>query len=449
MRKVIYWDACDPFLIGPYRPLKKQNVPFVVPVEPHRGFRFGRLISGGQWNRDWPAMDRIVALPIAEQPAADAVQRSEDGVLYFEEEGRKPVPICAKGIDGSIHWSVHPLEWISGLLNEEYVIKWTRPIASRIPFFNYSHLPHSLKGTLQRVLSAAAGDRRNSISFPALPIDNLVEDIRKVCAWLSSGSDVSPEGVWPNNCVAAMTLTHDVDTNWIFERKRWALLREIVDVETSLGYKGAWYIVGDQLHMARDAEAVGYITDGGHEIGSHGWTHDSKLNYLRVTRQERQMRKITRCLAGVNLRGMRTPWYSRSPQLSRVMSGYFRYDSSIPNSSAIFSGGSNSGSCTIFPYRLVNGLLELPMTLPPDSFSDFEDGYNLLRRITSELIDKGGVVVVVFHPQPHQSACPEGLRHYFRFLRNVAEAYREKVWRATPAEIIEHYRRTMGTIAPD
>ena len=52
--------------------------------------------------------------------------------------------------------------------------------------------------------------------------------------------------------------------------------------------------------------------------------------------------------------GRRTPCYSRSPQLFERLSDHFRYDSSVPNASGVFSTGSNSGCCTIFPYRAID-----------------------------------------------------------------------------------------------
>ena len=55
-------------------------------------------------------------------------------------------------------------------------------------------------------------------------------------------------------------------------------------------------------------------------------------------------------------------------------------------------------------------------------------------------------VVVILHPQPHQSANERGLSYYFDFLRELAQHYRDELWQATPHEIVRRYRDSlMGT----
>jgi hypothetical protein len=138
--------------------------------------------------------------------------------------------------------------------------------------------------------------------------------------------------------------------------------------------------------------------------------------------------------------GMRTPWYCRSAQLFEVLSAHFSYDSSVPNSSSFFSASSNSGCCTVFPYRPTADLFELPMTLPPDTAGPAPAVYERMEPICEQIVENGGVIVATLHPQPHQSAHPEGIEHWVGFLGRIAARYGERLWRATPAEIVERYR---------
>jgi hypothetical protein len=146
--------------------------------------------------------------------------------------------------------------------------------------------------------------------------------------------------------------------------------------------------------------------------------------------------------------GIRTPWYCRNFCLFDVLSRNFTYDSSVPNASGLFSSGSNSGCCSVFPYAAHDRLLELPLTLPPDSTAPVEEIYSILERTAGQIIDAGGVVVATFHPQPHQSANRRGLDHFFGFLQNIAERYAERLWCATPSEILRRYRSRLDECSP-
>jgi hypothetical protein len=92
----------------------------------------------------------------------------------------------------------------------------------------------------------------------------------------------------------------------------------------------------------------------------------------------------------------------------------------------------------------LGSLLELPLTLPPDTFPDLSAGYRKLRETADAIIAKGGVVVVILHPEPQQSANASGLSHYLAFLRGLDADYGEWLWRATPWEIVEHYRNVVA-----
>lgn len=437
---MVRWGDLDPFLTGPYRAsVETEGKRFDVPSSSSRNLQCGRIVSGEGWPPHLPTIDRLAIVPAIQRDRIGQDTCRRDTVLYFEPPGRELIPICTRHGDDLIRWNFHPAEWIHLLLSEAYVSKWARPLPSWIPFFNYSHLPHSIKGLLQRARSPVSGYVSRPVAFPTVPLDSLVDTIRQLChaLWLDSASRLA--GLWPGNRRAAVTLTHDVDTGWILEVAQSSLLKEILEVESSLGFKGAWYITADQLNPTRQHKALKLILEAGHEIGAHGWNHDSKLSFLSVARQEKRMLRIKERFAGLDIEGIRTPWYSRSGQMFDVLSRHFFYDSSVPNSSGYFSIESNSGCCSLFPYRPHSGLFELPMTLPPDTALHPEEGYDSLWALSHKIIERGGVVVTTLHPQPHQSGNKRRLAPYYAYLRKLASHHGQEVWCATPREIVRHY----------
>ncbi len=153
------------------------------------------------------------------------------------------------------------------------------------------------------------------------------------------------------------------------------------------------------------------------------------------------MQKIRERFAGLELEGVRTPWYARSPELFRVLARHFRYDSSVPNASGFFTTGSNSGCCSFLPYEATPGLIELPMTLPPDTAVPEATGYDLLLELCEPIIERSGVVVCTMHPQL-QSANPAALARYLRFLETLAERWGDALWPATARDVVSHYGST-------
>lgn len=437
----IDWREVDPFLAGPYSgPEGAGATAFEVPGAPPGGLEVGRLRAGPRWPGCLAAIDRLAAVP---EPDVSAGPGPDDAVLYLERSNGERLPLCSRGDGDRVRWSVDPARWIAGLLTERYVEGWTRPLPSRLPLLNYTRVPNAIKGALQP-RSRLDANRSNPIAFPSVPLDDLVETLRKLCMALASGGPVRPLPLWPEQRRAAVTLTHDVDTSWILEPRQRPLLDEILESETGLGYRGAWYVTANQLDRARHGPAVDAILEADHEIGAHGWNHDAKLDFLSASRQRRRLERARQRFAGLDAPGIRTPWYCRGPQLVELLGEQFSYSSSVPNASAFFSSRSNSGCCTVFPYRPAADLLELPLTLPPDTAGEPGPLYELLERLADRVIELGGVVVITLHPQPHQSANEAGLRAYAGFLRSLAERRGGELWQATPSQIVDRYREALG-----
>ena len=93
--------------------------------------------------------------------------------------------------------------------------------------------------------------------------------------------------------------------------------------------------------------------------------------------------------------------------------------------------------------------MELPLTLPPDDVVDPAAGYAVERMATDAIVERGGVVVVILHPQPQQSANSEGIAHFTRFLRWLRSTHGEHLWSATPSEIVNRYCERAGVDPSD
>ncbi|MFP8877952.1 MAG: hypothetical protein VCE43_00020 [Myxococcota bacterium] len=438
------WGNSDANLRGPYcRPAGGRPIPFAVAGGSTLDIGFAHVRSGPAYPEFLPPLDRVVPLPGLTGAEPAGAEDASVILSYLDDRGDWR-PLCT--VEHSVvHWRLDPLLWIQAILSEEYVVRWTRPLVSRVPLVNYARAPQRLKGALQRGAQPdGAGTRACEVDFPQLPLDDFVDLLRRLCAALCWGQQPEICDLWPEGRRAAVTITHDVDTGWIFLRRNHGQFRQILDAETSLGFRGGWFIPAAFYHRGRHGAAVRELVQAGHELGSHGWNHDAKLRYQSARRQRRRLGRIAGRFAPRCVEGMRTPWYSRCSQLFEQLASHFRYDSSVPNASGIFSTGSNSGCCTVFPYRAVDGLVELPLTLPPDDVVDPAAGYALERQATDAIVERGGVVVVILHPQPHQSANPEGIAHFTSFLRWLQSTHGQQLWSATPAEIVNRYCKQAG-----
>lgn len=435
------WCEEDPFIVGPYQsPASAPARIFEVPQDPEDGVRICRITAGRGWPRNLPRIDRQAVVPLVTQDRVGGTC-SLDEIVLFADDGSRAVPLCGYSeLDGGkILWNLDPTRWLQSLLAEDCVAEWTRPLPSYLPLVNYNRAPNVLKRLLHP-RERLDLNHSNPVSFPHVPLDDLAERLRELFMTLAFDRPAEPLPIWPEGRRAAVTLAHDVDTSWILEPEQRVLLDKILGVEARLGYRGAWFITANRIDRRRHARALGAILDAGHEIAAHGWNHDAKLDYLSEDKQRRRMTRIEARMRGLGASGIRTPWYCRSAQLMGVLADHFAYSSSVPNASAFFSKGTNSGCCTIFPYRTVGELVEVPLTLPPDTAGEPERVYGAFRDLADRIIEWRGVVVVTLHPQPPQSAKPERLRAYFDFLEDLAERRGDELWHATPGEIAARYR---------
>jgi peptidoglycan/xylan/chitin deacetylase (PgdA/CDA1 family) len=329
------------------------------------------------------------------------------------------------------------IEWI---LLEEYHTGLEPTAEMRLPF-NYSRVPSWLKG-LARAFRTKSLTREPDICFPPDDPPFVVEWLRQLGRWAGIGESSRLNTIrWPNDCRAAVAISHDVDTDWLFRHPDW--LKRLVDVEGEYGLRGAWYCVPKHSQGRSAEEAIGRLIDSGCEVGCHGYNHDAKWPLLTGEAFASRVEAVRRFRDRWNLRGFRSEWLWRTPNFLTTLAGVFDYDSSIPTVSTRFTSHSRNGCGTCHPFQTYGGLIELPLTLPMDEERHFS-GHGLdefWRRQVARacaVVEQGGLVMISLHPQPHQAANPATLAAVSAALKEIVSI--PNLWLARPDEIADWSR---------
>lgn len=96
------------------------------------------------------------------------------------------------------------------------------------------------------------------------------------------------------------------------------------------GIRTTWYVPGHTIETF--PEAVAKVTEAGHEIGHHGWTHRPPAN---LTKEQEEMELVRgneaiKRITGRTARGYRSPSWDLSPHSIELMLKHgFDYDSSM------------------------------------------------------------------------------------------------------------------------
>jgi peptidoglycan/xylan/chitin deacetylase (PgdA/CDA1 family) len=106
--------------------------------------------------------------------------------------------------------------------------------------------------------------------------------------------------------------------------------RRILDLLSSRGIKGSWYIPG--VVIKTYPEACESVVAGGHEVGHHGWSHipPAELSAEREAEEFAMGVEAIRGLTGQIPAGYRSPAWDLSEQsIDLMMRHGLRYDSSM------------------------------------------------------------------------------------------------------------------------
>jgi peptidoglycan/xylan/chitin deacetylase (PgdA/CDA1 family) len=260
--------------------------------------------------------------------------------------------------------------------------------------------------------------------------------LNKVLAKGPAGEDQAFQ--WPSGKRAVFVSVHDVDTGgFLSRRERDPLFR----LEQKHQIHSTWFIPTAILKGKK--ETIDFLLRSGNEVGWHGHKHDHRLPFKPYVEQQAQMLKSSFLAQPENFpTGMRCPKLLKSNHLFDLLERScpaMCYDTS-------FSQG-------IVPYYLwLNGrqskILEIPVTVPTDI-----SVYNALRGIprsrrskaileaqisrTKKLMEVGGIISIVTHPEEDLTERPEFLDIYDQYLLYIKGC--PDIWFATAGELFRYW----------
>jgi hypothetical protein len=303
-------------------------------------------------------------------------------------------------------------------------------------------LPVSLRKHLQRIYLRGW----QSQSFPGWPVDRSADVIAEqlmVLTLRALRKDRMPFiWFWPEGHKACAILTHDVETR--FGRD---LTGKLMDVDENYGIQASIQIVPEKRYSVPTA-FLDMIRDRGFEINVHGLDHDGNLFRDRAAFLE-DAKRINEYAASYQARGFRSPTMYRNVDWFQDLN--FSYDMSIPSVARLEP--QRGGCCTVMPYFLPGGMLELPLTTTQDYtlFHVLNDySMALWKQQIDLIVSKNGLVSVIVHPDyvfsDRAQVIYRDLLHEITSLKS-----RENVWLTLPGKVDEWWRqrRAMKLVSTD
>lgn len=263
------------------------------------------------------------------------------------------------------------------------------------------------------------------------------------------------KSVWPNGKKCAVCYTFDLDAELVFMGNnpdvanmprvvsqgsyvwRAGIIPRILDLLDEHGIKSTWFIVA--MNAVNHPEEVDKIVKRGHEVATHGWMHE-KISHLKKKEEtERRLKcvKVLEEITGYRPVGNRTAGGELSPNtLDILKENGFLYDSSLRGSD--------------LPYKLENGLIEIPSYYEMDDFHLFADypfgnykarmlspetGYQIWTTAFDGYYHYGLCWTSMFHPQIIGK--PGNLMLLDRTIKYMKKF--SNVWFANAREIAEHW----------
>lgn len=290
-------------------------------------------------------------------------------------------------------------------------------------------IPRRVQLTLRRALIRRQGLPR----FPRWPFEPAGHKLLRLAALeMLLEHDVDAlrfPWFWPGGARAAVTLTHDVESE-----QGLADALTVAGWEERHGFRSSFNVVGDWYPI--DMGVVEELRGRGHEIGSHAIHHDRSLFSSRreFERQLPLLEAVAEKLGAVGF---------RSPATHRVVEWLgdlpFSYDCTMPHSDPYEP--IPGGTATVWPF-FHGDVVELPYTAPQDHTL-----FNLLGHRDSTIwslqlanvVRCGGMLQLLTHPDPDYLGRPATGRAYRDILSAIAE--HEDVWVALPKDIAQWWRR--------
>lgn len=274
-----------------------------------------------------------------------------------------------------------------------------------------------------------------SLPFPQWPVDCSVDSL---CAqWLlrtmqAQHIDCLPFiWFWPAGHTACAMVTHDVETPVGRD-----FSGQVMDIDDAFGIKTSFQIVPEKRYDVPQTY-LDSIRERGFEICLQGLNHDGNLFQERQSFLE-QATKINQYAQHFGAQGFRSPVLYRNVDWFQDLC--FSYDMSIPNVGHL--DPQPGGCCTVMPYFLPGGVLELPLTTIQDySLFHILGQYSLAlwQQQARLIMARHGLMSFIIHPDYITHNPPQEL---YRALLDYLNQLRSHhaVWIALPGEVNRWWR---------
>lgn len=290
-------------------------------------------------------------------------------------------------------------------------------------------IPRSAQLALRRLLIKRQGLPR----FPRWPFEPAGYDLLRLAiadALLERGVDaVRFPWFWPGGARAAVTLTHDVESEQGF-----AGALTVAAWEEEQGFRSSFNVVDDWYPL--DMDRLAELRRRGHEIGSHAIRHDRSLFSSREE-FERQLPLLAAAAERLGAVGFRSPATHRVVEWLGELP--FSYDCTMPHSDPYEP--IPGGAATAWPF-FHGGVVELPYTAPQDhtlfNLLGHDDATLWIDQL-GEVVRRAGLFQPITHPDPGYLGRPAAGRAYRHLLAEIAG--RDDVWVALPRDVAEWWRR--------
>jgi hypothetical protein len=293
-------------------------------------------------------------------------------------------------------------------------------------------LPVSLRRQVQR---AYLLHRQDTAAFPRWPVDRSADILLErllALAMPSLQADRIPFiWFWPDGYKACAMMTHDVETTAGRD-----FCDKLMDVDDAFGIKSSFQIVPETRYEVPSAY-LETIRDRGCEVNVHGLDHEGDL-FENRERFVECAKKINNYAELFRSRGFRSPSLYRNADWFQELN--FSYDMSVPNVARLEP--QRGGCCTVLPYFLPGGMLELPLTTTEDYsvFHILKDYSITLWKQQMSVILKGhGLMHFLVHPDYVISDRAQGV--YKALLEEICRIRSSQdVWVALAGDVDRWWR---------
>jgi hypothetical protein len=274
----------------------------------------------------------------------------------------------------------------------------------------------------------------DSIPFPGWPVDRSVDILfERLLALAMKASQIERLPFiwfWPEGQKACAIMTHDVETTAGRD-----FCDELMDIDDSFGVKASFQIVPEKRYTV-PAAYLDTIRDRGFEVNVQGLDHEGNLFGDREAFLE-CARKINEYAELFASRGFRSPVLYRNVDWFQDLS--FSYDMSVPNVARLEA--QRGGCCTVMPYFLPGGVLELPLTTTEDYtlFHILKDySTTLWKQQMGAILEGHGLVSFIIHPD---YVIPKTAQDVYKaLLEEVCRLRSDGVWVALPRDVDSWWR---------